>query len=424
MTTATRAVIDTVRADTDELVALLQELVRCHPVYGTPGQETVLDVASRHLRETGLEVRRLEVDHEALRRSEHYVDVTAFGGEFTTYGDLPRGAVTAWADFPADGPHVVLNGHADVEFVTSPDSWDHPGLWSSGLVADGRVHGRGTCDMLGGVACYLYVLRKMAPLFDRARGAVTVQLVLDEEIGGNGTLAQLLEPGRKPVDVALIAEPSDLTVCDRTRGFHQFAIRYTGAPVHMVFAEPFDNANRALPALIGALEELDGWVAERAGSRTARRYVMYGDVRGGSDAAVPAESVELRVTLALPPQVAAEEVMKRLANDLGRLSQHWPRSPEIHDYGLRFPGSELSDELLIGELLAAGRHHGVALLRDEFPSACDARLFEAFGIPSVVFGPGSLHRAHSSDEWVDVSELADYSVVLAESLLKTWGVTP
>ncbi|MFB9607847.1 M20 family metallopeptidase [Streptomyces roseofulvus] len=414
---------DALRSDSEELVALLQELVRCHPVYGTPGQQAVMDVAERHLRETGLAVRRFEVDHEALRRSEHYVDVTAFGGEFTTYGDVPRDAVSAWADFPADGPHVVLNGHVDVEFVTSPYSWDRPGLWSSGLAADGRVYGRGTCDMLGGVACYLYVLRKMAPLFDRARGAVTVQIVLDEEIGGNGTLAQLLEPRGKPVDVALIAEPSDLTVCEQTRGFHQFAIHYTGEPVHMVFAQPFDNANRALPALIGALEELDAWVADQAGSRTARRYVMYGDVRGGSDAAVPAESVELRVTLALPPQVGVDEVMRRLADDLARLSQSWPRSPRIRDYGLRFPGSELSDEPLVEELLAAGRRHGMLLLRDEFPSACDARLFEAFGIPSVVFGPGSLRRAHSSDEWVDVSELVDYCVVLAEALMKTWGVT-
>lgn len=414
-------VFDDLKSGTNELVELLQELVRCHPVYGTAGQAAALTLCEQKLADLGFEVRWRTVAVQDLQRSAHYVDVTAFGSDFASYAQLERASLRGRQEFSATGPRIILNGHVDVEFVTSPENWAQPGLWSSGHLVDGLVHGRGTCDMLGGVACYLYTLGKLAPYFGQARGSISVQLVLDEEIGGNGTLSELLDPSRGTADLAIIAEPSDRVVCGRSRGFHQFAITCTGAPVHMVFANAHDNANSALPELLHVLEELNSWILEQAPSDDAGRYVMYGIVEGGTDAAVPADQVQVRVTLALPPDLEATTVEAHLKGQLERRCRSWLRQPEIIPYGLCFEGSSLTHDATRQALLRAGRRRGVHLTEGEFPSACDARLFEAFGIPAVVYGPGSLHRAHSSAEFITVEELSEYCAVLADTLLSLWG---
>jgi acetylornithine deacetylase/succinyl-diaminopimelate desuccinylase-like protein len=418
-------VLDTVLRDLStrraELTCLLSRLVRAHPVYATPGEREALRIAADHLGESGLDVRITEVSLERLATSPHYVDVPAFGGDFTKYGQVPRLGLTATRSFASQGCHVVLNGHLDVDFVSSPENWAEPGLWQSGSLRDGRLHGRGTSDMLGGVACYLHVLRSLSPHLDRAHGSLTVQLVLDEEIGGNGTLWQLMTMEHSAPDLAIIAEPTGGLVCGRTRGFHQFKVVCEGAPVHMVFAREYDSAVRVAADVITALEELNAWIADRVPhSPDAARFVLCGVAQGGTDAAVPADRMELLVTLALPPELTPTRAEQELDRRLGSL--RLPRQPTIQPYGLSFPGTAQADDRLLKLLLDAGQRAGVAVAEGEFPSACDARLFEAYGIPVTVFGPGSLDRAHSSYEYIGVDELEHYCEVLSRALIELWGL--
>ncbi|WP_411139265.1 M20 family metallopeptidase [Streptomyces sp. C10] len=417
-------VLDQVLADLaarrEELTDLLARLIRAHPVYESPGQSEALDIAMRHLADSGLDARTTEVSLPQLAASPHYVDVPSFGGEFVRYGQIPRTGLTATRRFSTDGCHVVLNGHLDVEFVTAPQNWSEPDLWSSGAVRGDRVYGRGASDMLGGVACYLHTLRSLAPHLGDAQGAVSVQLVLDEEIGGNGTLWQLLTMDDPRPDVAIIAEPSDGRICGRTRGFHQLKVICEGDPVHMVFAREYDNAVRVAADVLLALEELNSWIADRYSDIAEGRFVLCGALEGGTDAAVPASRVELLVTLALPPELSPDQVEKRLAERLTALGL--PRTPTVHPYGLSFPGSMTRDGRLRNLLLDAGHAIGVEVTAGEFPSACDARLFDAFDIPVTVFGPGSLTRAHGCDEYIRMDELTDYCVVLAAALTELWGL--
>ncbi|MEV2263108.1 M20 family metallopeptidase [Streptomyces anulatus] len=403
-----------------ELTDLLARLVQAHPIYESPGQDDALRLAAEHLVGSGLDVQFSEASLDVLMSSPLYVDVPAFGGDFESYGRVPRTALTATRVFDSPGCHVILNGHLDVEYVTAPGDWFEPGLWSSGAVRDGRIYGRGTSDMLGGVACYLHVLRSLAPHLERAEGAVSVQLVLDEEIGGNGTLWQLLRSQGAPADLAIIAEPSDGVACARTRGFHQFKVVCFGAPVHMVFAREHDNAVRTAADVLRILEDLNCWIAEQFPGSDARRFVLCGVIGGGTDAAVPAARVELLVTLALPPEIAPHTVERRLSEALFALGL--AKTPVIERYGLSFPGSATTDHRFADALNEAGRRTGLPVGHGEFPSACDARLYDAFGVPVTVFGPGRLDRAHGSDEYVTLDELDDYCAVLAASLMHLWGI--
>ncbi|WP_405709667.1 MULTISPECIES: M20 family metallopeptidase [unclassified Streptomyces] len=415
-----QSVLSALRDREEELTGLLTDLIRHHPVYGTDGQITALELLRTRLTAAGFSVRLRSHSPKDLQPSPEYVDVPALGDEFADYPARERWFLTAEREFGPGGPHVLLNGHVDVDFVTAPQDWAEPGLWRSGVERDGRIVGRGACDMLGGVAAYVHVLTVLAPHLADARGAVTVHLVLDEEIGGNGTLAALLGENGRRFDVGLIAEPTGGVVCNRTYGFHQFLVRCFGDPVHMAFAGGYDNAHRVLADLIPELEELDEWIAGRTGAPSRTRHVMYGVITGGSDAAVPAETCDVQVTLALPPMISPDEAMDRLAAKLSRLTG--PRRPPVlESYGLSFPGSSHDDPRWCDTVLGSGRSCEVPLARGDFPSACDARLLESAGIPTLVYGPGSLTRAHSSDEYVTRKDLADYCQVLAQTLLTLWS---
>jgi acetylornithine deacetylase len=264
----------------EDLVDLVRALIRCHPIYGSMGQVKALELLADRLSKAGLDVSWNIVDMDQLRRSGLHLDVSSFGPEFADYFATQRPSVTASRQFPGAGPTVLLNGHVDVEFVTSPQSWREPGLWRSGALADGRLYGRGSCDMLGGIACYVHVLTCLRPYLPHLAGGVTVQLVLDEEVGGNGTLSELLRAGPDLPDVALIAEPTDGAVCTTTYGFHQFLVRCYGAPVHMAYARGDANAVRHLASVIDKLEDLDEWLATQVAADRRTRHVMYGRVRG------------------------------------------------------------------------------------------------------------------------------------------------
>lgn len=414
-------VFSELRRRSGELTALLRALVQCHPLYGSPGQARAQALLMRELQSVGFEVSAPRIDKRALARSAHFVDVSSFGGAFHDYLDVDAQNAVASRCFASHGPKIVLNGHVDVEFVTAPQGWRHPGLWCSGEVLDGKVYGRGTSDMLGGLACYVHTLKCLSPFFDEcARGSLQVQCVVDEEIGGNGTLWELLSGRCQSTDLAIIAEPTELSVYGRSRGFSQLKVVCRGSPVHMVFAREHDNAVRTVADVIYELEQLNSWICQAAGSSPSSRYVMYGQLGGGTDAAVPAERAEVFVTLALPAGMATGDVVARLSHQLASLERDGRPAPRIEPHGISFGGSRLTHPHACRILRSLCASSGMTAEGEEFPSACDARLFETFGIPSLVFGPGSLRRAHGSDEFVSTAELQLYCDVLAGALLRFW----
>ncbi len=411
-----RSVVNSIDARGDELIALLLDLIRTHPIYGSPGQKQAQRILGQALHQLGFDVEERVIDKARLRTSPLCVPVATFGGVFDNYEAVDGLNILATRKFSDTGPHLILNGHVDVEFITAPDAWRRPGLWSEGDVADGRVYGRGAADMLGAIACYVHVMRCLSPYFSQGRGSITLQLVVDEEIGGNGTLWELMNTRRGQSHHVLIGEPTNLSVCGATRGFEQLKIVSRGEPVHMAYATRASNANYALRDIIDVLEQTDTWIGEISSHPRTGRFLVYGVVQGGVDAATPAAQSEVCVTLALPPDFPQSRVEEYLAEKLSRL----PSDPTIEEYGLRFPGSSLADENLSDVLQKESHHLGYDVTHSVFPSACDARLFEAFHMPTIVFGPGSLQQAHAPDEYVEIAELQQYSKVLAASILRMW----
>jgi acetylornithine deacetylase len=389
-------------------------LIAMHPVYGSTGQGRALAYLEQRMHALGARTRRARIFDEEIEAHPCYCHVENFGGQFSNYRETLRENLLSEIDFGGDGPTILCNGHLDVEFVLAPTQWTVAESWRRPRLDGGKLYGRGSSDMLGAIACFLATAEYLIHEASKLSGRLLLHFVVDEEIGGNGTLATLTTLGEK-VDAAIIGEPTDGAVCTRSRSFEQFKIVCHGRPRHMCFGANDENALAQASETYQLIEALDGWCREQVPSDHAFRSLCVGVVSGGSDAAVPAPTAELLVTAALPPELSLSRVLARLAAQLEHRFGR-DRCPQVEPYGIRFPGSTMGHEPLAAALRAGierrGGHSGSA----NFPSACDARIFEAFGIPAVICGPGSLQRAHGPDEYIGVDELASYTDLLNDTL--------
>jgi acetylornithine deacetylase/succinyl-diaminopimelate desuccinylase-like protein len=406
--------------DAERLIELTRTLIRLHPTPGAPTQNEALGLLADSLERAGAEVERLEYDDSAIRDFPSYVDVAKLGPTFATHGTRRRSAVVATWMFPRPGPSLALNGHVDVELVADPTQWRRPLGWRSGAIVNERVEGRGAADMLGGVASLVVAVERLVRMDARFGGELSVHLVVDEELGGNGSLLVLSQLARLP-DVVLIAEPTSNLVCRDTRSFVQLRVDCVGHPRHMTMSSAADNAVWQAAQVVACLETLNEFCVSTAGA-PGSRYVCSGEIRGGTDAAVPADTAEVLCTLALPPSLSTEIVLAELETLLVRRFDGICAAPRIGRHGLSFPASSGGSTDLADRLGLLLEGIDVAETRHEFPSACDARLYEEAGIPSIIFGPGDLLHAHAVDESVAIDSLIDHNdrlTVALRELLRT-----
>ena len=398
----------------------LQTLVRIQSITGS--EEIVADWVAGALLELGLLVEVVRPDLAAMRRDP------AWPGEEMPRTSLP---VVIGRVGPSGRRRLILSGHVDV--VPPGDL----GTWTSdpwaGEIRDGRLYGRGACDMKGGVAAILAAVRAMraADELSRLDGELMVVLVPSEEDGGQGTLAAIRAGATG--DLAIITEPSRLDVIVAHAGAITFRLTVPGRAAHasqrregvsaldklfvLTRALEADETRRneaetdplmtvlglPYPTIVGIVEGGE-WA-----STVLDRVVAYGryGVRLGQ---TPAEAeAELRV--AISAACAADEF----------LGEH-PATVEIT--GGRFGSARVPADhplpAVLAEVIAAetGRRPAV---RAE-PYGADMQMFVNHGgTPCVIFGPGDVKVAHSADEFVPLDEVETCARVLAEWVRREIG---
>jgi acetylornithine deacetylase len=330
------------------------------------------------------------------------------------------------------GRRLVLSGHADV--VPPGDR----GMWTadpwSGEIHDGQLHGRGACDMKGGVAAILGAVRALqaSGVLDLLAGELIVAFVPSEEDGGQGTLAAIRAGAVG--DLAVIPEPSLLDVVIAHAGAITFRLTVPGRAAHASKRREGVSALENLHTLIRALEadETRRNEAETDPLMTTLGLpypTIIGTVAGGEWASTVMDRVVAEgrygVRLGQTPEEAADElgacIDAACAADVF-LRDH-PATVEIT--GARFASSQVpSDHDLPGSLAdtaeaVTGRRP--ALLG--VPYGADMRLFITVGeTPCVLFGPGDVRLAHAADERVPLDEVEACARVLAAWVVEQLGI--
>lgn len=318
-------------------------------------------------------------------------------------GRADRGTLTIGLGGSPGWPRLLFSAHVDVV----PAGPRFPDAYEPRL-KDGRLYGRGTADTKGNivmVAAALDFLREQG----LEHAAVTLDLVVEEEIGGNGALSSLLN-GRA-VDAVVVLEPTDLEVFHGHRGCLEFTATITGRAGHM----GGDGISAIFGAvdLIGLLRDLERGLVEEARSDPAFHsysrpvQVNVGRIQGGEWHGSLAERCEIGGSIGFRPGTDVEEARRLVEALPAALSDPWLRDHVDFRYEGIHNGAYLGDPdswLARGLRWAAQAAGATPLERRAWCVSCDARLYhDLLGVPVVVFGVGGLDAAHSSLEYLEIA---------------------
>ncbi len=285
---------------------------------------------------------------------------------------------------------------------------------------DGRIYGRGACDIKGGMAAMLSAVSRLAEERPPAMPTILVVCTVNEEQGFTGAkaISQLWSDGEsifpRPPDAAIVAEPTSLDVVVAHKGCVRWECRIRGRAVHSSRPELGDNAIYKMARVLAVLERYQREVAPTLGehARCGRPSLSVGTIAGGlSVNTVPDEctiKIDRRLLPDEDPRVAMKHVVEYLAHDTSI------DFPVEHDDPF-LPSHGLPDRhnIALGEQLRTTANEiapGRSLVG--VPYGTDASTFQAAGVPSVVFGPGSIDQAHTCDEWIETAQLHTAAEVL------------
>lgn len=415
MTALERRVLDAV--DTKALVACLGELIAFESLGGaeTPIQERVAVL----MESVGLEVDRWEIDMERLRRHPAYTAEIERDHALGVVGRMGRG----------DGRTLVLNGHIDVVPAGEPDLWSVP-PWRATVTED-RVYGRGSVDMKGGLCCALFAVRAIRDAGVTLPGSVLVQSVVGEEDGGVGTLAAI-QRGHTG-DGAIILEPTELMVAPAQAGALNFRLTVPGRAAHGALrvegVDPFDKYLPLYRAMRAFEERRNREITDPLFADYDIPFALcIGTLRSGIWASTVAESLTCEGRVGLSPGERPDDVRRAFAGviaDAAR-SDRWLREhpPVLEWWGAQFePASTDVGDPVVATVGGAHRSvTGTSPVMRGMPYGADMRLLvNEGGVPTVIYGPGDVRRAHAPDEFVPIRDLTTVTEVLALSILRFCG---
>jgi acetylornithine deacetylase len=409
-----------VEVDRERLIDDLQTLVRTRSVTGS--EEVVADWVAAALEELGLTVEMVRPDLETFRADP------AWPGEEMPRTSLP---VVVGRVGRSGGRRLILSGHLDVVPPGDPSTWSMD-PWG-GDVVDGRLYGRGACDMKGGVAAILAAVRALRAGGNLARldGELQVVLVSSEEDGGQGTLGAIRAGAT--ADLAIITEPSRLDVIVAHAGAITFQLAVPGRAAH---ASQRREGVSALDKLFLLTQALAGDEARRNEAETDPLMTalglpyptIIGIVEGGEWASTVLDRVvaygRYGVRLGQAPADAEAELRGVIAAACqadGFLTEH-PATVEIT--GGRFGSARVPADhpLPVGLADVAETVMGRRPTMRAEPYGADMQMFVNHGgTPCVIFGPGDVKFAHSADEFVPLEEVETCARVLAGWVLREIG---
>jgi acetylornithine deacetylase/succinyl-diaminopimelate desuccinylase-like protein len=303
-----------------------------------------------------------------------------------------------------------------------------------GEIRDGRVYGRGASDVKGSMAVMLAALSSLNSNEPESRQAnVVLAFTVNEECGHTGAqaLAHLWAPVGtsyaasgdigiasgsitpvnlfpRPPDAILVAEPTQLNPVVAHQGMVRWRCHTEGRAAHSSRPEDGVNAIYAMTRVVQAIEryhvELDTSAAEHP--RCGRPSVCVSTIQGGVGVnTVPDRAtieIDRRISPGSDPVAAYEELIRYIGAHAetgeARIS-HDP--PFMQSSGLSDAGNGRLANRLVEVVTARGRSASLV----GAPYGTDAASLAASGVPTVVFGPGSISQAHTADESIEIAEL-------------------
>ena len=271
-------------------------------------------------------------------------------------------------------------------------------------VAGGRLYGRGSCDVKGGMAAMLLAFKRL--VLERPEGAASVVMActVDEEFThiGSSNLAE------DPVgaDVAIVAEPTRLDLVDRHKGAVRWKIRAKGVACHSSTPQLGRNAIYRMAEVVQVLAQHAEELAQsRPDPVLGAPSLSVGRIEGGQSVNVVPDWAEIEIDRRVIPgeslDEARDQVRRALEAKLGSIDDleilvPWVRMPPLSP-----KSGAWVEPISVAITRAIGRKPAVVGV----PYGTDAGPLAAAGLPGFVFGPGDIAQAHTKDEWIELDQV-------------------
>jgi acetylornithine deacetylase len=401
-----RAAVAAARGDAEQFLC---DLIRFP---STPGKEReAMEYIATRFAELG-EVEKAPLSN-ALREDEDYSDPIPdldYAGCFNVRFRLPG---------TGGGKSLLFNAHLDV--VPPSQGQEKP---FDPQVKDGVIFGRGACDAKGMSATLFTVLSAVKRLGIRPAGDIIIHFVVEEEVGGNGTLA-MARRGEK-ADACIVMEPTDLRIFSSVRGAVWFRVACTGKPGHSGRA---GDTVSALKMAIKVVEILDGYhdrlLAASRGFPLFDPYpnpmpITFGRLNAGDWPATAPSRAVVEGVLGLLPNKTRYQVMEEMRQAITDEGDDWLKEHFTIDFMYRHD-AQVTDpgHPLVTGLAETCKALGAAGEVSAMTASCDSWLYNnQLGIPTVVFGPGSLRFAHSNEEQISLDDVATGAAITVAFIQK------
>jgi acetylornithine deacetylase len=427
-------VLDAIDADGQEVIELLRGLLAFETI--TPDEESV--------------------EHDAFIRHQAYVrqvlegmgfgEIDVWEVDAATLEDAPGLGVVPTRDMrnmpvlvarlpgAGQGRSLILNGHYDVVPLGLRESWTRDPF--AGEIADGRMYGRGTNDMKGGIAAMLKAVDFIRRAGLALEGDVLVQIVPDEESTCMGTLAAC-QRGYK-ADAAIIPEPTNMRLGTAVRGCMGGRVTVRGRAGHAEQPQPHFREGGAVSAISKAIRVLQGMeeLTEQWRTQPDKQHPLLPPdsiiptvIHGGEWSATYPEKVEIRFDCMFVPgtvdkRAEIEAKLAAVAANDPWLMEHPPElrigdGPEEEWW---YPAEVSEDEPIVQVARGALSDIGIAPALMGFGSLTDCiHLINHSHVPTVNLGP-DIETAHMADEFVTLEQLDQLTRALALAIMRWCGV--
>lgn len=317
---------------------------------------------------------------------------------------------------------IVLSGHTDVVPVLGQDWTSNPFVAD---VRDGRVYGRGTCDMKGFIACCLAMLPTAVAMAEQGKlpRAVHLALSFDEEVGCLGVpllLADMAAQGIHPA-YCIVGEPSNMSMVVAHKGISVYRCRVHGKSVHSSLTPKGVNAISYAARLVSHIDALAQTLAGRNDCDelfdVPFSSLSVGTIQGGTATNIVPNLCEFTFDYRNLPHMGQADILPAIEAKIAELSD------EMHaiDANTGIDIEQLEDvpamtdadseqlQVMIAALVDDAQRHKVAY-------ATEGGQFTRAGIPTLICGPGSIEQAHKADEYVSLEQLARCDAFLQKLL--------
>ncbi|MCC3859707.1 acetylornithine deacetylase/succinyl-diaminopimelate desuccinylase family protein [Pseudemcibacter aquimaris] len=401
----------------NSLIRLCQDLIR-FPTVNPPGNDyqAIVEYIGNRLKGSGFSV--------------EYIRAYGAPGDCPDY---PRFNVVARYETGKKGPCVHFNSHIDV--VETGDGWTKDPFAAE--LIDGKVYGRGACDMKGGLAASIIAAEALINSGIELKGAIEISGTADEESGGLGGVAFLAEKGyfaKDRVDHVIIPEPLNVDrVCLGHRGVWWAEIETHGRIAHGSMPFLGDCAIRHMGAVVAEFE--DKLYPAMAARHTAMPVVPEGakqstlninSIHGGQEEGaegLPSPCVPDSCRMIIDRRFLVEEDLGQVKGEVTDILDNLETSREGFKYEIRdmlevIPSMTDIDAPVVQATAKA--IEDVLGKKADFvcsPGTYDQKHIDRIGNlkDCIAYGPGILELAHQPDEYVEVADMVNSAKVMAKA---------